>query len=128
MSVRRSDYLRIGTEADWRRDIPHIICQNSRYKNTMPQFRRHFRSPHEYAWDHFVVSLRAVLVSIGICQAVAYGAPVIAGVTNAASGVSGPVAPGEIVTIYGNGMGPAQLTQAVVTNRWRLFFTLQLRK
>ena len=36
--------------------------------------------------------------------------PVIAAVVNAASGKSGPIAPGEIVVIYGTDLGPAQLT------------------
>jgi trimeric autotransporter adhesin len=32
-------------------------------------------------------------------------------VANAASNLSGPIAPGEVVVIYGSGMGPDQLTQ-----------------
>jgi uncharacterized protein (TIGR03437 family) len=36
----------------------------------------------------------------------------IGAVTNAASSVSGPVAPGEVVVLYGSGLGPAQLTQS----------------
>jgi uncharacterized protein (TIGR03437 family) len=35
----------------------------------------------------------------------------IGAVTNAASSISGPVAPGEVVVLYGSGLGPAQLTQ-----------------
>jgi uncharacterized protein (TIGR03437 family) len=35
----------------------------------------------------------------------------VTAVTNAASNLSGPVAPGEVVVIYGSGMGPDQLTQ-----------------
>jgi uncharacterized protein (TIGR03437 family) len=35
----------------------------------------------------------------------------IGAVTNAASSVSGPVAPGEVVVLYGSGLGPAGLTQ-----------------
>lgn len=34
----------------------------------------------------------------------------VGGVTNAASSLSGPIAPGEIVAIYGAGLGPASLT------------------
>ena len=34
----------------------------------------------------------------------------IGAVTNAASSVSGPVAPGEVVVLYGSGLGPARLT------------------
>jgi uncharacterized protein (TIGR03437 family) len=37
-------------------------------------------------------------------------APVIGAVTNAASNLAGPVAPGEIVVLYGEGLGPPQLT------------------
>ena len=37
-------------------------------------------------------------------------APVIGAVTNAASNLPGPVAPGEIVVLYGTGLGPPQLT------------------
>jgi uncharacterized protein (TIGR03437 family) len=33
-------------------------------------------------------------------------------VTNAASNLSGPVAPGEVVVLYGSGLGPAGLTQS----------------
>ncbi len=38
--------------------------------------------------------------------------PLIAGVTNAASGLPGFLAPGEILTIYGTNLGPAQLVNA----------------
>jgi len=38
----------------------------------------------------------------------------IAAVTNGASNLTGPVAPGEVVTIYGAGLGPAQLAQMQV--------------
>jgi uncharacterized protein (TIGR03437 family) len=33
-------------------------------------------------------------------------------VANAASSLSGPIAPGEVIVIYGSGMGPDQLTQS----------------
>jgi uncharacterized protein (TIGR03437 family) len=35
----------------------------------------------------------------------------IGAVTNAASSISGPVAPGEVVVLYGSGLGPARLAQ-----------------
>ena len=38
-------------------------------------------------------------------------APTIGAVENGASNLSGPIAPGEIVALYGSGLGPAQLTQ-----------------
>ena len=44
-------------------------------------------------------------------RAVALG---ISGVANAASNLSGPVSPGEIVVLSGNGLGPAQLTECPV--------------
>jgi len=37
-------------------------------------------------------------------------APIVTVIANAASDVVGPIAPGEIVTVYGSGLGPAQLT------------------
>jgi uncharacterized protein (TIGR03437 family) len=39
-------------------------------------------------------------------------APSIAAVVNGASGQSGPVAPGEVVVVYGSGLGPGTLTAA----------------
>jgi uncharacterized protein (TIGR03437 family) len=36
--------------------------------------------------------------------------------TNAASGVQGPIAPGEIVAVFGNGIGPAKLTSGTYAN------------
>jgi uncharacterized protein (TIGR03437 family) len=35
----------------------------------------------------------------------------IGAVTNAASNLTGPIAPGELITIYGSGLGPASLVQ-----------------
>src|SRR5579862_9514515 len=37
----------------------------------------------------------------------------VSAVTNGASGLTGPVAPGEIVVIFGSGLGPAQLVSSV---------------
>lgn len=37
-------------------------------------------------------------------------------VVNSASGQSGPVAPGEVIVIYGSGMGPGQLTQYQISS------------
>ena len=39
-----------------------------------------------------------------------------AGVANAASGKAGPVAPGELVSIYGSAIGPAAGTNLQFTN------------
>jgi sugar lactone lactonase YvrE len=40
--------------------------------------------------------------------------PAVSAVVNAASNLPGPIAPGEIVVLYGSGLGPAQLTAASV--------------
>jgi len=40
----------------------------------------------------------------------------VGAVTNSASNVEGAIAPGEIVTIYGNGMGPSTLTKGTISN------------
>jgi uncharacterized protein (TIGR03437 family) len=37
-------------------------------------------------------------------------------VTNSASNLAGPVSPGEIVTVFGNGIGPAAMTVSTPTN------------
>jgi uncharacterized protein (TIGR03437 family) len=41
----------------------------------------------------------------------ASGGNTVSAVTNGASNLSGPVAPGEVIVIYGSGLGPAQLAQ-----------------
>ena len=46
-------------------------------------------------------------------QAPSGGAPTIGAVANAASNQTGAIAPGEIVTIYGSGLGPTQLSLAL---------------
>lgn len=58
-----------------------------------------------------------VYVPTGSDQLVVYGpsagtnpAPMITAVTNAASYAEGPVAPGEIISIFGQNLGPANLT------------------
>lgn len=51
-------------------------------------------------------------MSVSVSQAGAPGTgPSIAAVTNGASNLTGPIAPGEIIVIYGSGLGPAQITQ-----------------
>jgi uncharacterized protein (TIGR03437 family) len=54
----------------------------------------------------------AIAVTLTVTQAV----PVITAVTNAASYVSGLVAPGEIVTIFGSGIGPSTLVGFHITD------------
>ena len=48
-------------------------------------------------------------LQIGVVFNVTAGQPAITGVTNAASFAPGPVAPGELVTIFGSNLGPANL-------------------
>ncbi len=62
------------------------------------------------------VGISVAGVTIGVAQqgAPQPAAPTIGAVTNAASNLSGPISPGEIVVLYGSGIGPAQLTYAQV--------------
>jgi uncharacterized protein (TIGR03437 family) len=48
--------------------------------------------------------------AVRLLQVAGFGIGVKA-LTSAASNLSGPIAPGEVVVIYGSGMGPDQLTQ-----------------
>lgn len=50
--------------------------------------------------------------AVRVLQPAASSAPTLTTVTNAASNQSGSLAPGEIVVLYGTGLGPAQLTLA----------------
>jgi uncharacterized protein (TIGR03437 family) len=45
---------------------------------------------------------------------------IVGAVVNAASGLTGPVAPGEMVVVYGSGLGPSALAGPVLTNSGRL--------
>ncbi|MBV9505997.1 MAG: hypothetical protein JO323_13430, partial [Acidobacteriia bacterium] len=40
------------------------------------------------------------------------GVPTLLGVVNGATNLSGPIAPGEVVVFYGNGLGPVQTVQS----------------
>ena len=53
-------------------------------------------------------------VSLAVTQAGAPGSLAVSAVTNAASNLAGPVALGEIVTLYGSGLGPTQLVKATL--------------
>lgn len=44
----------------------------------------------------------------------------LSAVTNAASGIQGPLSPGEIVAVYGSGMGPTQLTAFSLDSQGRI--------
>ena len=56
------------------------------------------------------------LVAIAVTLTVTPGPPVVLSITNAASFIPGAIAPGEIVTLFGNGMGPANLVVTAITN------------
>lgn len=59
-------------------------------------------------------------VNIPVTLTISQSAPVISSVVNAASYQAGPVSPGEIVTVFGSGMGPSALVTARVTTRGTL--------
>ncbi len=62
------------------------------------------------------VLLAFPVLFLGVEAAVA--APLVTGVVNAASYASGSVAPGEIVALFGSGMGPATLATQQPTDRY----------
>ena len=62
--------------------------------------------------EAFITKIAPTAVTAGSCISAL-------GVVNAASYESGFVSPGEIVTIYGNGIGPPQLTTGVITENQR---------
>jgi uncharacterized protein (TIGR03437 family) len=57
----------------------------------------------------------AALIAVLFCSALplaafdAPAAPIVTAITNAAGDVVGPITPGEIVTVYGSGIGPVQI-------------------
>jgi uncharacterized protein (TIGR03437 family) len=55
-------------------------------------------------------------LTIPVTLAVTQAAPVVTTATNAASYAPGPVTPGEIVTIFGSGMGPSTLVKLHLTD------------
>jgi uncharacterized protein (TIGR03437 family) len=62
---------------------------------------------HSGATLSATISIAGVSVTVTQPTAVTAPLPPIAAVTNAASYISGPVSPGELVTIFGSGIGPA---------------------
>ena len=65
----------------------------------------------------------AVFIATLFCSALplsgqsASPAPIVIAIANAASDIAGPIAPGEIVTVYGSGLGPTQLASlSALTN------------
>jgi len=55
-------------------------------------------------------------LTIPVSLSVTQSAPSVAGAANAASYAPGPIAPGEIVTIFGTGLGPSMLTTLQITD------------
>jgi uncharacterized protein (TIGR03437 family) len=55
-------------------------------------------------------------LTIPVTLSVTLAAPVLTAAANAASYAPGPVTPGEIVTIFGSGMGPATLMKLHITD------------
>ena len=55
-------------------------------------------------------------LTIPVALSVTSAAPSVSGAANAASYAPGPVAPGEIVTIFGTGLGPSTLTTLQITD------------
>ena len=64
-----------------------------------------------YIADNFNNRIR---VLVPIASEPTANSPAIRAVTNAASNLGGPIAPGEIIVLYGSGLGPGQLTSASV--------------
>ncbi|PWU09852.1 MAG: hypothetical protein C5B51_05375, partial [Terriglobia bacterium] len=50
--------------------------------------------------------------AVRVLLPISSSAPALLSVVNGASNVSGPIAPGEIVVLYGSGLGPVQLNQS----------------
>jgi uncharacterized protein (TIGR03437 family) len=63
------------------------------------------RSGNVYVSDAAANAVRVLLPSNS-------SVPTLTSVVNGASNLAGPVAPGEVVVLYGTGLGPAQLNQA----------------
>ena len=72
------------------------------------------RSGDVYVSDAAANAVRVLLPSLS-------AAPMLVSVVNGASNLSGPVVPGEVVVLYGTGLGPAQLTQAAPAGTSVLF-------
>jgi uncharacterized protein (TIGR03437 family) len=74
-------------------------------------------APGNYSGQIFVVAgdPSVVPLPIGVTLTVIQTAPNIVSVTNAASFAPGPIAPGEMVTIFGTFMGPTSLTPFQLT-------------
>jgi uncharacterized protein (TIGR03437 family) len=57
-----------------------------------------------------------VPLTVPVTLTVTLAAPVLTAAANAASYAPGPIAPGEIVTIFGSGMGPSELVTLRLTD------------
>ena len=63
-------------------------------------------------------------INVPVTLTVAAAAPLLNSVTNAASFAPGPVAPGELVTIFGSGLGPSTLAKLQLTDSGTVDTTL----
>lgn len=73
-------------------------------------------TPGSYSGMVVVTPAAGNPIKIPVTLTVTAAAPLISSVTNAASFLPGPVAPGEIIVIFGTAMGPADLTTLSVTS------------
>lgn len=60
--------------------------------------------------------IASITVPVNFAVTVPSAAPQVASITNAASSVPGPVAPGELLTIYGTGIGPPSTAIATINS------------
>jgi uncharacterized protein (TIGR03437 family) len=68
-------------------------------------------SPGTYEGTVTVTALGATTRTVPVSLTIPQG-PTIGSITNAASFLPGPISPGEIVTIFGSGLGPEELVPA----------------
>jgi len=66
----------------------------------------------------------SILVFLAPAAVAQSGVPLILSVTNAASYSSGPISPGEMVVIFGTGIGPTQLVKLSLDNQGRIATSL----
>ncbi|MEO8131595.1 MAG: IPT/TIG domain-containing protein, partial [Bryobacteraceae bacterium] len=69
----------------------------------------------------FLIAVFAVLPSEAFAQS---GKPLILSITNAASYSTGPISPGEMVTIFGSSLGPAGLVNLTLDGQGRIATSL----
>jgi serine-type D-Ala-D-Ala carboxypeptidase/endopeptidase len=80
---------------DVSRNLTGVLAVNDQLSNVMPTY----------------VQLRNAISRIVPISALTYS-----GVTNAASFLTGPLSPGEIIVLFGENLGPSQISSAPLTN------------